>query len=142
MTLWYSFNIQVYPCFFFQQVEPLKQEEPPSSSISDGLSSSSLDTDNLLVNSATLPDQILAQPPAPAPVTTLPTEPASTEPGSASIQPEDLMVPKEEPMDTGTSAMDMGTGTSAMDMGTSAVQSVAFPSSAPISSYSSESGEV
>ena len=44
-------------------------------------------------------------------------------------------------MDTGTSVMDMGTGTSAMDMGTSAVQSVAFPSSAPISSYSSESGE-
>ena len=94
------------------------KEEEPASSIPDGLSSNSLDTDNLLVNSATLPDQILAQPPAPVPSA------ISTEGGSASIRPEDLIVPKDEPM----------------DMGANAAETSPFPS-IPISSYASESGK-
>ena len=76
----------------------------------------------------------MAQPSAPAPVTAQPTELPSSEPGSASIQPEDLMVPKDEPMDTGTGSLDMGVGDSgAMEMGAGAAPV------APISSYNSES---
>ena len=98
--------------------DELPKAEEPADSIPNDISSSSMDTDSLLVNSATLPDQILAQPPPPITATT------GTEEGSASIRPEDLIVPKDEPM----------------DMGTNPIQTNPFPS-APVSNFSSESGK-
>ena len=93
---------------------------PVEAGIPNGISSSSMDTDNLLVNSATLPDQILAQPPPTLPVTMA----TGMEEGSASIRPEDLVVPKDEPMDTGTNPL----------------PTAPFPSAPVVSNFSSESG--